>query len=282
MPEIAEVFTLASGLAALLEVPLMSGVNAAGINHPGIKWPGARLTEVESLNPRSFRGNPERIVGRRPQSIVHRGKVMRLHFRANREALDFHFGMTGRLGLVGSRHDRVRLAFSVDGLGLQRVIHYIDPRKFGWLEVVDANAPFGGGRCATRYRLSDYETLFRSARSVRARLTDQRLIAGLGNYMVNEVLWKARVHPFRPANSLGPPEIAGIAAAVAETITDAARAGGATLVDYFGLNGDPGMYAKSFNAYGRKECPRCYGPIVLLREKPSDQSSYVCPKCTPG
>jgi formamidopyrimidine-DNA glycosylase len=278
MPEIAEVFTLASGLAALLEVPLITGVNVPGINHPGIKWRRALLTCVEPLNPRSFRGNPARIVWRYPEAVSHRGKVMRLHFEASDDVLDFHFGMTGRLGLVASRHDRVRLRFDTG----ERVLHYIDPRKFGWLEVMAGIAPFGGGgRCATRYRLSDYETLFGSPRVVRDLLTDQRRIAGLGNYMVNEVLWKARVHPFRPANSLGPEEIAGIAAAVAETITDAARAGGATLVDYFGLNGDPGMYAKSFNVYGRKECPRCYNPIVLLRKKPSDQSSYVCTKCAP-
>jgi formamidopyrimidine-DNA glycosylase len=278
MPEIAEAFTLASGLAALLEVPLISGVSAPGLNHPSIKWPRALLTGVEILNPRSFIGDPTPILWRSPEAVSHIGKVLRLHFERSDYVLDFHFGMSGRLGLVVSRHDRVRLSFDTG----EHQLHYIDPRKFGWLEVVKGVAPFGGGgKCASLYRFDDYAALFKSPRAVRDLLTDQRKIAGLGNYMVNEVLWKARVHPFREARTLDPREVAAIATAVAETILDAARAGGATLVDYFGLNGDPGMYAKSFNVYRKTECPRCGGPIVLVRKRKSDQSSFICPKCTP-
>src|SRR4029077_10939865 len=99
-----------------------------------------------------------------------------------------------------------------------------------------------------------------SKRRIRSVLTDQSRIAGIGNYLVNEILWKARINPFQPASTLSPAAIASVLKNARETIVESARAGGATLLDYFGLGGEEGTYANSFNVYRKADCPRCGGP----------------------
>src|ERR1700759_5436039 len=108
MPEIAEVYTMAGGLASLLAVaidsPLCQFVEP--INHPLIKWPGAPLKSVRTVDGNGvFRDKANRLPtlrGLRPTGVLHRGKGMALLFGDHAYTLHFHFGISGRLGLIES------------------------------------------------------------------------------------------------------------------------------------------------------------------------------------
>jgi formamidopyrimidine-DNA glycosylase len=279
MPEIAEVYTLAGGLSSLLAVlldsPLCQFVEP--INHPLIKWPEASLTNVYSPGGNGVFRDSEAglaaLLGARPARVVHRGKALALLFSDCPYALHFRFGMSGRLGLIESKHARVSLEF-----GSGKFLYYIDPRKFGRVSVEKAYTPLIAGIDVMEVTEELLVQLCWSKRRIRSVLTDQGGIAGIGNYLVNEILWKARINPFQPAFTLTPPAIASILKNARETIVESAKAGGATLLDYFGLGGEEGTYGKSFNVYRKEDCPRCGGPVSRVRN-PGEQSSYFCPVC---
>lgn len=282
MPEIAEVYTLAGGLASLLAVPLDSPLCqfVEPINHPLLKWNNVSLVTVHTRFGANgvFRdpaGSLPLLRGALPSRVMHRGKAMALFFLGCQDAIHFRFGMSGRLGLIESKHARVTFEFE-EG----RFLHYIDPRKFGKVSIERWDTSLIDGLDAMEVREDYLAQLCRSKRRIRSVLTDQGGIAGIGNYLVNEILWKARINPFQPANTLSAPAIASILKNARETIVDSARAGGATLLDYFGLGGEEGTYGKSLNVYRKEDCPRCGGPVSRVRN-PGEQSSWFCPVCQP-
>lgn len=183
--------------------------------------------------------------------------------------------MSGRLGLIESKHTRVSLEFQ-DG----HFLHYIDPRKFGKVSVEHWTTPLIRGIDAMAVDKDFLVELCRSKRRIRSVLTDQGGIAGIGNYIINETLWKARINPFQRASTLPLVAIVSILKHAQETIVESAKAGGVTLVDYFGLGGEPGTYGKSFNVYRKKDCPRC-GELISRVRNPGEQSSFFCPACQP-
>jgi DNA-formamidopyrimidine glycosylase len=281
MPEIAEVYTMAGGLASLLAVaidsPLCQFVEP--INHPLIKWPGAPLKSVRTVDGNGvFRDKANRLPtlrGLRPTGVLHRGKGMSLLFGDYSYTIHFHFGMSGRLGLIESKHAHIRFEFE-EG----HFLFYIDPRKFGKVSVEHWTTPVASGLDAMLVTEEYLIQLCKSKRRIRSVLTDQSRLSGIGNYLVNEILWKARINPFQPASTLSPAAIASVLKNARETIVDSARAGGATLLDYFGLGGEEGTYAKAFNVYRKTDCPRCGGPISRVRN-PGEQSSFFCIACQP-
>lgn len=281
MPEIAEVFTLAGGLASLLEVPFDSSIAVPPINHPLIKWGGFRLATIRDPEGKVFRDERKELdafLGVRPAKVRHRGKALALDFEQRGLCLVFRFGMTGRLGLVPSRHTRVELEF--ENGDRYESLYYIDPRKFGSIRIEPVDRPLTVGIDAMELHEDALALLCRTRRKIRSLLTDQSSIAGIGNYLVNEILWKARINPLEPASALTAPAIALLLKTARETILASARAGGATLLDYFGLGGEPGTYQKSINVYRKENCPRCGSPITRIK-MPGSQSTYVCVVCTP-
>jgi formamidopyrimidine-DNA glycosylase len=118
-----------------------------------------------------------------------------------------HFGMTGLLRWTaagGELHAHDRIVFELDGGELR----YRDMRRFGgvWLArsgvpVEDVTGPLGPDAMAVDPEQLG-ELLSRRGGGIKAALMDQRLIAGIGNLLSDEVLWRARIHPSRRANGL--------------------------------------------------------------------------------
>jgi formamidopyrimidine-DNA glycosylase len=110
-------------------------------------------------------------------------------------------------------------------------------------------------------------------------LLDQRTVAGAGNIYVDEALWRARVHPQRPAGSLEPDEVRSLHAGLRAVLRTGLARQGATLRDYRDPRGAAGSMQDEFNVYGRggEPCPRCAVPIARLRI--GGRSAWFCPSC---
>jgi formamidopyrimidine-DNA glycosylase len=125
------------------------------------------------------------------------------------------------------------------------------------------------------------------AAPLKAVLSDQRVIAGLGNIYACEALWRARLSPRRTAGSLvragGEPSerLARLVDAVRAVIADAIEAGGSSLRDYMRADGTLGLFQHRFAVYDRKgePCPRkkCRGAIRRIVQ--SGRSTFYCPVC---
>lgn len=117
---------------------------------------------------------------------------------------------------------------------------------------------------------------------LKALLLDQHVIAGLGNIYVDEALWRAGLHPARPANSLTPDELARLHTAIQDVLREAIAHRGTTFHTYRDLLGHKGghqAYLAVFHRQG-EPCPRCGAPIE--RVTVASRDTHLCPRCQPA
>lgn len=224
---------------------------------------GATAAEVVA----AFEGATVRATGRR-------GKLMTVDLGPDRPVLGLRFGMTGRLALDGEAPisqleyasgrddpvwDRFALRFT-DGSRLR----LSDSRRLGGVELdPDVGALGPDAWTITVGELS--AALARSTAPLKARLLDQHRIAGLGNLLVDETLWRARLDPTRPAGSLTGAERRRLQARIRSTVDDLFVRGGSHRGDLQEQRHRDG------------HCPRCHAP--LARRTVGGRTTYSCLAC---
>ena len=119
---------------------------------------------------------------------------------------------------------------------------------------------------------------------LKAALTDDRVVVGLGEMYSDEILFTAGLRFDRLPNSLGPQEVRRLHRAMVETLHDAAKHRGATLDDghYLDVHGQPGGYKEYLNVFKQagkngRPCPRCHRPIQKYRFR--RRWTYYCQQC---
>ncbi len=119
------------------------------------------------------------------------------------------------------------------------------------------------------------------ATPVKSALLDQRVVAGLGNIYVSEVLHRAGISPKRPAGRIAAPRVAGLVPIIRSVLGEAIEAGGSSLRDYRQTDGELGYFQHSFRVYDREgaPCPTpgCTGTVARIVQ--SGRSSFYCPLC---
>jgi formamidopyrimidine-DNA glycosylase len=158
---------------------------------------GRRIERVDVLDRILLRGGRASVVeGERFGEFTRQGKWV--FAPAGDAEVLMHFGMTGRLDWERrgtDRHVHDRIVFVCRGGELR----YRNMRKFGGVWISRSGRERVTGRLgpdATEVDVERFRELLASRRGgVKAALMDQRLIAGLGNLMVDEIAWRARVHP---------------------------------------------------------------------------------------
>ena len=108
---------------------------------------------------------------------------------------------------------------------------------------------------------------------------DSRIVVGVGNIYASESLFRARIDPRKPANRLSKTECMRLACEIKATLHDALRAGGSSLRDFFGADGNPGYFQQSYFVYGRSgaPCRVCGDVITCLRL--GQRSTFYCANC---
>jgi len=272
VPELPEVETVRRRLEPVL----------VGRSFEHVEIDDARLTRPE--DPAEVAAE---LTGERVTALDRRGKYLVVRFGSGRVLL-IHLRMTGNLLYappgqpVDVPHTRAVVKLD-DGSD----VVYRDIRRFGtWLLVEPEGLdPYlatrlGGepmGRAFTTRALS--AKLANRKAPVKAALLDQRTLAGLGNIYVDEALWRARVHPLRPARGLEHDEIKAIRDGINKALAAGIARQGATLRDYRQPDGSRGSMQKEFKVYGRdgEPCDRCGTPIEKTRV--AGRGTWYCPTC---
>jgi formamidopyrimidine-DNA glycosylase len=210
------------------------------------------------------------LLGATIERTSRRGKLAMAHLDSG-HVLGLRFGMTGRLvvddiapideleyssGRDDAAWDRFVLGFDDGG-----VLRMNDPRRFGSVALdpdVDRLGPD-----ATEISVDELVSALRSDRSVKAVLLDQSRIAGLGNLLVDEILWRSGVDPARSARSLGADEAGDVRRTIRRTISLLTRRGGSHRGDL-----------QDHRAVGGR-CPR--DGAELLRRVVGGRTTYSCP-----
>ncbi len=273
MPELPEVESTRRHIAPVLE--------GAVIRQASVR---RDRTARHNLHP----GDVEhRLTGRRVGQVGRRGKFLLIEVEEDLTWV-IHLGMSGRLTISSADEPEVaHTNFMVDvGAGQ---IRFIDPRTFGFVAVFTADelarssipglGPDALDQLPSSRGLG--ERLAGRTAPIKALLLDQRILAGLGNIYADEVLFRARVAPRRPAGSLSPTEVAAIRRAIRPVLEDGIRHGGTSLDDlaYLLPDGRAGEFTSRLAVYGRagERCRRCGG--VIQRMVIAQRSSHFCPGC---
>jgi len=118
-------------------------------------------------------------------------------------------------------------------------------------------------------------------RKIKVILMDQHLISGIGNIYANEILWEAKINPWKKGKDLTEEEIKRLFRAIKKVLRAAIRYQGSSVADdtYRMLNGKPGKYAHFLKVYQREgePCPRC--GTKIKRAKINGRSTFYCPRC---
>ncbi|WP_055484878.1 Fpg/Nei family DNA glycosylase [Streptomyces sp. WMMB 322] len=186
-----------------------------------------------------------------------------------------HFGMTGQLLCCrpgDERHAHDRVAFTV---GSDRQLRYRDQRKLKGLWLADdaelARTLDAQGPDAAAVGREDFDSRIRRRRgSLKSALTDQSVIAGVGNLLADEILWHARLHPARRAGGLTDGERCRLHDDMRTVLRSSVRAECVPPRESWltGHRDDPhGM------------CPRC--GTELNRGRTAGRSTVWCPRCQP-
>lgn len=275
MPELPEVETYVRDLA-----PMLAGrqvVSAA------VSWPRT----IASPAADRF---VDLIVGQRFDSFARRGKYMLLGL-ASGMTLIAHLRMTGHLLTVAAGAPVDRHTHVILGLDDERRLLFQDARKFGrlWLvaEVGPVLAHLGPEPFDATFTAETLGARLQGrTTSVKALLLNQGIVAGVGNIYADEALFRANLHPLRPAGALSPAEVAAlhqaIQAVLAAGIAKAGSSlGGSTLQNYSRPGGAPGGFQEEFRVFRRtgQPCQRCGTPIVRIVV--AQRGTHFCPTCQP-
>jgi formamidopyrimidine-DNA glycosylase len=123
------------------------------------------------------------------------------------------------------------------------------------------------------------ETLASRRAQIKPLLLDQKVVSGIGNIYVDEILYNARLHPRRKANTLSGEDWSRLHTAILENLAAGVEHRGTTVRLYKDVLGRPGEhqnYLRVFEKHG-KPCPGCEGKVV--REKVGGRPTHFCPSC---
>lgn len=271
MPELPEVETVRKGLISLVKGKTIAKVD--------VYWPRIiEMPEVETFQ--------QQMIGETIEDVERRGKY--LIFQLSHYEMVSHLRMEGKYEYFSEakpldKHSHVRFIFT-DGSELV----YHDVRKFGRIALLKKGGAkqykgllqLGPEPTDEEFSLADFkEQLKKSSTMIKPLLLNQKVVAGLGNIYVDEVLWLAKIHPEQPANSLSPQAVKKLREAIIEVIAKAKEAGGTTIRTYLNALGEAGHFQQELHVYGQtgKPCPRCGTAIIKI--KVAQRGTHLCPHC---
>ena len=280
MPELPEVETVRRGLQPVMEEHVISHVD---VNRPDLRWP--------------FPQNmAERLRGRTVKLLRRRSKYILADLDSG-ETLIIHLGMSGRMQI--DLADTAK--FHQDAPSLQKHDHVVfhmhggariifnDARRFGAMDLtgtasveqhwlIDKLGPEPlGNQFDEAYLVS---ALRKKASPIKSALLDQRVLAGLGNIYVCEILFRTGISPKRKASNLSAVRVASLVPAIRDVLNEAIESGGSSLRDHRQTNGELGYFQHNFAVYDREgeHCTNDCGSKIF-RVVQSGRSSFYCPKC---
>jgi formamidopyrimidine-DNA glycosylase len=272
VPELPEVETIRRQLAPHLE--------------------GRTLLDLEILDWRWTRPQDPAIVadGLRGQEVLRVGRAGKylVWELSDERFLLVHLRMTGALLFdpdVDPLHTRVRMTLD----GGHRLI-YVDPRRFGTGHLLLGEAErdaylaerLGVEPMTPAFTAEHLREIARGRTApVKAFVLDQRRIAGVGNIYADEALFRAGIHPLRPAGALTRAQLEALRDAIEASLRDGIDAKGATIDDFRHVDGAHGSFQDRFLVHLRQGEPCVNCGTAIRKLVVGGRGTYVCEHCQP-
>jgi len=268
MPELPEVETSRRGIEPHL---IGERIDKLTIRERRLRWPVS--TDVD-----------RQLAGQTVVSVGRRAKYLLIN-TTNGTAI-IHLGMSGSVTIVNRDtpagvHDH----FDID-LASGKSLRYRDPRRFGSLHWTDNPEQHKLLRSLGPEPLDDAfsgEYLWKKSRGRRVNIKqfimNANIVVGVGNIYASETLFQAAINPKRAAGRIALQRYDVLVTAIQDVLQAAIKAGGTTLRDFYGGDGEAGYFQQDLTVYGRDDepCRNCKRPIsiVVLGQR----STYYCKNC---
>ena len=267
MPELPEVETIANGLNKRVAGDRIESV-----------WIGSKPEPLKSPA-RQIAGTLE---GAKMQRVRRVGKHIVFDLESPKSPGSqwiVHLGMTGRMQVVAPEAEILPHTHLVAKLASGRELRFVDPRRFGRLEV--RRESFSGpGAEPLQITEDEFAGLFhRSKAPIKAALLNQKLLHGVGNIYADEALSRAGIRPPRRSHTLSRTELHKLHLGLQRVLKAAIAAGGSSISDYVDADGEEGFFQIQHRVYGRegKPCLKCKTPIKKIVV--AGRGTHYCPKC---
>lgn len=270
------------------------------------KVPGRTFVDVwtdweKTVKKPEFEEFRKTLIGKKIESVRRRAKLILFDLSEDKTLL-IHQKLTGHL-LLGKwerKNDKwitsspllldkmntfIHLLFTLDN---GEMLALSDLRKFAKVELWDAREleeseemkslgpePLEDGFTFEKFK----RILVGKKGKIKQVLMDPKVIVGIGNIYSDEILFEAKVHPFKPASSLTSEELKGIYEAIPKILNKSIKAKGESISDWRTLEGSKGFFDQYRKIYRRtgENCPRC--GALISRKKIGGRSAHFCSKC---
>ncbi|MDD2229706.1 MAG: bifunctional DNA-formamidopyrimidine glycosylase/DNA-(apurinic or apyrimidinic site) lyase [Candidatus Cloacimonetes bacterium] len=265
MPELPEVQTVLDGFVAAI-----SGKDIVALE---CFYPGTVIIDP-SIDDNVF---PVKMI-----SAKRRGKYMIINL-SNEHSLVIHLRMTGKLVFASQateplKHERARFT-----LGNGEFVHFIDPRTFGKIILCATDnlhlylPQLGMEPLEKGFSPSALKAAIKGKKApIKTVLLDQRIIAGLGNIYVCEILYRAGILPSVPAGKLKAKDIASIVQETVIVLSEAIQMGGTSISDFRRIDDKSGEFQHFLKVYQKTSCPKGH---KIERVAMAGRGTFYCPVC---
>ncbi len=270
-----------------------------------------KIKNVTVLNIKTVSGSSEDFISNLSGSffvdILRRGKLLIFKLKRSNLFLLTHLKMTGQLiyssggeisvgghslpsdsynkavgGALPNKHTRIIINFSD-----KSSLFFNDLRKFGYMKIVNQDdldkfiaKNYGPEPLENNFIFSDFFLkLKKRNRNIKSVLLDQKILAGLGNIYVDEVLFASGVRPMRLASTLTKKEVSKIYEETRRILNLAISHRGTTFSNYVDSKGHSGNFSKELKVYGRgkEKCLKCSSAII--KTKIAGRGTHYCSNC---
>jgi len=291
VPELPEVETVRRGLE-----PVMQGARFVKVE---VRRPDLRFPLPKNFN--------QRLTDKTVAGLRRRGKYMLAELSSG-EILIMHLGMSGSFRILKSGREQIPGEFYHERSNKVKHDHVVFEMSSGWMLIFNDPRRFGFMKLVARSELERHPLIhalgpeplgnaFDAARlarackgkkaSLKAVLSNQKIVAGLGNIYVSEALYDAHLSPKRRASVLAnkkgePTDVAyQLVDAIKHVLNQAIKAGGSSLRDHRQISGELGYFQHSFRVYDREgeKCMTSGCDGTIRRIVQTGRSTFYCPVC---
>jgi len=268
MPELPEVETSRRGIEPHI---IDTRISRVIIRNRSLRWPISKSVD-RNLTDSTI------------TSVTRRAKYLLIN--TEQGAAILHLGMSGSVFIVdrdtpASVHDHVDIELETG-----KSLRFRDPRRFGSLHWSNDPLQHKLLRSLGPEPLSDQfdgDYLWANSRgrrvSIKQFIMNAHIVVGVGNIYASEALYLAGINPRRASGRVALHRYETLAGAIKEVLSSAIKAGGTTLRDFYGGDGEAGYFQQKLQAYGREgePCRQCDTPIAAIVQ--GQRTTFYCKQC---
>ena len=213
-------------------------------------------------------------------TILHLGMSGTLHIPSKKKITNLSFYSNP---FLPKKHNHVIIHFK------NIKLIYNDPRRFGYFKILNNKHDFENyfTRIGPEALDKDFNLIYlknkitNRKKNIKNLLLDQKIVSGIGNIYVNEILYKSQILPTKSVKKLTSLDLIKIIKFSRLILNNAIKFGGSSIKDFKGISGVTGSFQTKFNVYNREnqKCNRSKCKGIIKKRYISNRSTYICNYC---